>query len=67
MAQEHFETPPEPKKGHGMTKNPKKKTHLLELAKQKYFAATVSQFAVNAYACIERIKQSGHSMQALNL
>ena len=24
MAQDHFKTPPDPKKGHGMTKNPEK-------------------------------------------
>ena len=24
MAQDHFKTPPDPKKGHGMTKNPQK-------------------------------------------
>ena len=24
MAQDHFQTPPDPKKGHGMTKNPQK-------------------------------------------
>ena len=24
MAQDHFKTPPDPKKGHGMTKNPRK-------------------------------------------
>ena len=32
MAQDHFKTPPDPKKGHGMTKNPQKKKEL-ELAK----------------------------------
>ena len=25
MAQDHFKTPPEPQKGHGMTKNPQRK------------------------------------------
>ena len=33
LAQEHFKTPPDPKKGHGMTKHPQKVTHILELAK----------------------------------
>ena len=31
MAQEHFKTLPDPKKGHGMTKNPQKNKNLLEL------------------------------------
>ena len=34
MAQDQFKTPPDHKKGHGMTKNPQKhKKNLLELAK----------------------------------
>ena len=34
MAQEHFKTPPDPKKGNGITKNPQKcKKKKLELAK----------------------------------
>ena len=33
MAQDHFKTPPDPKKGHGMTKNPQKNKNILELAK----------------------------------
>ena len=33
MAQDHFKTPPDPKKGNGMTTNPKNKNNLLELAK----------------------------------
>ena len=33
MAQDHFQTPADPKKGHGMTKDPQKVIHLLELAK----------------------------------
>ena len=28
MAQDHFKTPPDPKKGHGIIKNPKKKESL---------------------------------------
>ena len=32
MAQDHFKTPPDPKKGNGMTKNQKEKKNL-ELAK----------------------------------
>ena len=32
MAQDHFKTPPDPKKGHGMTKIHKKVGNLLELA-----------------------------------
>ena len=33
MARDHFKTPPDPKKGHGMTKNPQKSKNLSELAK----------------------------------
>ena len=34
MAQDHFKTPPDPKKGNGMTKNRQKRNkNLLELAK----------------------------------
>ena len=33
MAQDHFKTPPDPKKGHGMTKISKKVKNILELAK----------------------------------
>ena len=33
MAQDHFKTPPDPKKGHGMTQIRKKIKNLLELAK----------------------------------
>ena len=33
MAQDHFKTPPDPRKGHGILKNPQKSKNLLELAK----------------------------------
>ena len=33
MAQDHLKTPPDPKKGDGMAKNPQKIRTLLELAK----------------------------------
>ena len=33
MAQDHFKTAPDPKKGNGMTKHPQKHTNMLELAK----------------------------------
>ena len=33
MAQDHFQTPPVHKNGHGMTKNPQKVKNILELAK----------------------------------
>ena len=34
MAQDHFQIPPDPKKGPGMTKNPQKSKNVLKLAKQ---------------------------------
>ena len=33
MAQDHFKTPPDPKKGHGMTTHAQKEKNILELAK----------------------------------
>ena len=33
MAQDHFKTPPDPKKGHGMAKNPQNSKNILEVAK----------------------------------
>ena len=35
MAPDHFKTPPDPKKGHGIIENPQKSKNLLELAKIK--------------------------------
>ena len=38
MAQEHFKTPSDPKKGNGMIKNPQNINNILELAKHYLFA-----------------------------
>ena len=36
MAQDHFKTPPDPQKGHGMTKNPQKSKKTSRVGQEKF-------------------------------
>ena len=56
MAQDHFKTPPDPKKGNGIIKNPQKKSKESsragqEIATQTYYRQTVEHMHCVLFAC----------------
>ena len=42
MAQDHFKTPPDPKKGHEMTKQPQKSKKSSRVGQEKWIAAVAT-------------------------